>query len=228
MWWLLCLYCILQLQINSEHCNAYWSGEGFKHWKNPAKFSKNVQAAEKWWTVSVPGDQKTLIKHCTHQCFEQVNYGSNQNSRTYVFLKHKIFLSDSSKGVILGAYVLNTSSIRPAANFQPPVQRWTDISDLQMKYLLIPALMASFWSTLICSLSQTSHVKLYFWTVFSIKINRQNQLRKGSDTASYINRSESLSNLFYHSCFVWGFFSPSYPSNKASFTRWAVRIMGQI
>lgn len=57
--------------------------------------------------VSAAEDQKTLIKHCAHQCFEQVNYGSNQKSRTYIFFKREIFLSDSSKDVIFGAFVLS-------------------------------------------------------------------------------------------------------------------------
>ena len=67
--------------------------------------------------VSAAEDQKTLIKHCTHQCLEQVNYGSNQKSRTYIFFKHKILLSDNSKDVILGAYVLNTEFYQTCSKF---------------------------------------------------------------------------------------------------------------
>lgn len=68
-------------------------------------------------TVSAAQDQKTLIKHCSHQCFEEVNYGSNQKSKTYVFFKHKIFLSDSSQDVIIGAYVLNTEFYQTCSKF---------------------------------------------------------------------------------------------------------------
>ena len=67
--------------------------------------------------VSGAEDQRTLIKHCTHQCFEQVNYGSNQKSRTYIFFKHNTFLSGSSKDVMLGAYILNTEFYQTCSKF---------------------------------------------------------------------------------------------------------------
>lgn len=31
-------------------------------------------------------DQKTLIKHCAHQSFEWLSYGSNRKSRTYIYV----------------------------------------------------------------------------------------------------------------------------------------------
>lgn len=63
--WLLCLYCVLQLQMESKHWTANRLGKDFKYCRNADKFPNKVWASLRLGRVPAAKDPNKLIQPCS-------------------------------------------------------------------------------------------------------------------------------------------------------------------